>query len=237
MPSSRIRGVYRPSSGLLHLLPLTWKTALLIAYLIAILNARDPLVFVFFTLIVGLVAPLLKTSGVGRSTVVLAALATLLSLLDQSALRFIATLLFAFARVSLLNDLIRWYGESIHYSQLFMVSNRAMLGREPMFFIASTLTAFPLIERDLRLALDAERLRLGHAPRLWMIGTWLNILINVLVRGLERAYSTSQSATERGFALDAPFTVTPTPRLSPRHRVMSFLLFLPPIVVLGMLWL
>ncbi len=237
MRTRTLRGIYRPNGGLLHDLPLGWKTMLLIAYIIAVLNIDDVLVLAVFSLMIGTTARLMGTSGIGRAAIALILSAALFRLVDIPALRLFTSFLFALARVSFINQLLRWYSESIHYSQLFALgqgSKGTQIGGEFLFFIASNLTTYPLIERDLRLALDAERLRLGHLPRLWMIGTWLNVLTNVLVRGLERADSVSHSVTERGFSFDTPFTINPTERVTGTRFAFALLTFLPPLIIVVM---
>lgn len=203
--------------------------------LTAVIALHDAVALAAFVMILTIASPLLRTSGLGSRVSVLVIANALLSLVDAPVLHVISSFLFAFARVATLNILIRWYGESIHYSQLYAVVGGSRFGREEMFFIIYTLTAYPLIARDLRLALDAERLRLGHWPRFWQIGTWLNVLTNVLVRSLERVRSSADSMVERGFALDQRFTVAQTrTRSSLTWPLMigTLLLFLPPLTIL-----
>jgi len=71
---------------------------------------------------------------------------------------------------------------------------------EPVVYLVNTILAvFPSIQYDLRRAMDAEAIRRGKKVRFYSVGSWMTILVVVLVRAMNRAERFTDTVLDRGY--------------------------------------
>ncbi len=231
MRSQYLGGSYAPHSSILNSLDGRLKISLLVLYVAAVIAVRDPPVLTCLALVI-------VSSGRRslRAWVSLFVTALVLALWLIDSVEAVQGVMAALLKLALIGALLRLYSENSRpqeLAQMFHGMSRRRLGREMLYFFSTMLTALPLIQRDLSRALDAERLRLGHLPHPWMIFTWVNVLINIQVRALERASESSQSAIERGFDLGSPMTLDVPEKIGWNGLAKTIALALPAALLVG----
>jgi len=226
----------------LHQFHLTLKIALFLVYLsfVVVLSRTASLAVVLVGLLIGSVV-LVADRALTRAHLFMGASAIALLLLDftpvdkttSTLIRLLAPFFILLVKLFTINRLIRWVAQTtpsyriIHWLQKHLPRQ---WGSEIAYLISISLSSYPIIRRDVQTGVDAEHLRLGKTPSILALGIWMDILVNTLVRALQRSRNSAWSAISRSFMLDGTFILEPErPFQSP--EIFASILCLIPIVL------
>jgi energy-coupling factor transporter transmembrane protein EcfT len=196
---------YLPQKTLLHHLHLGVKLALVVAYAATIFGVANPWgqsIILFGLAAVTIILKLPLTHWLPTLIgVMLPLLPAVFPILDTEPLTSIMISYMRIVSFLLLLSLFTMTTRPMFVLQYLFRSKRLLPFIQPGLYILNTMLAvFPSLEYDLQRAVEAEKIRLGRAVRLFDLGSWMTVLIVTLTRALNRAERFADSVIDRGFS-------------------------------------
>jgi energy-coupling factor transporter transmembrane protein EcfT len=230
---------YVPRHSFLHRLHVTAKLFILLTYVATVFATNTPAKLLGLCILIT-TATLLLGLPLRNRVILFVAILMLFGVAFWASSSTIGVrLVVAFGKIVCLMMILALFTMTTKLNEVLLFirpSSSIMRTLHPLIYIVSiTLAVLPSIQYDLQRAIDAETIRRGRRVRLYSVGSWVAIVIVVLVRALARAERLADAVIDRGYLPSKGLVPVGYRPLQLQDIIMAALSIMPGLIVLILL--